>query len=149
MGGKERRSKKRSAASSKSTQLEPLVFFLDRSLGKEIIAGALRTAGADVRVHDDLFAQDARDLDWLPEVGKKGWTVLTKDSHIKHRLVEPTALLESGVRAFVLVSGNVTGPEMATIFVKALPRMTRFAAKHAPPFIAKVHRDGSIEIWIG
>src|SRR3989454_11055620 len=99
MGGKGRRSKKRSAASSKSKQLEPLVFFLDRSLGKEIIANALRAAGADVRIHDDLFAQDARDQDWLPEVGKNGWTVLTKDSHIKHRLVERTALLESGGRA--------------------------------------------------
>src|SRR2546430_17247371 len=99
MGGKGRRSKKRSAASLKSKQLEPLVFFLDRSLGKEIIANSLRAAGADVRIHDDLFAQDARDQDWLPEVGKNGWTDLTKDSHIKHRLVERTALLESGVRA--------------------------------------------------
>ena len=76
MGGKERRSKKRSAASSKSKQLEPLVFFLDRSLGKEIIATALRAAGADVRIHDDLFAQDARDQDWLPEVGTKGMDCL-------------------------------------------------------------------------
>jgi hypothetical protein len=149
MGGKGRRSKKRSVASSKSKQLEPLVFFLDRSLGKEIIADALRAAGADVRIHDDLFAQDARDQDWLPEVGKLGWTVLTKDSHIKHRLVERTALLESGVRAFVLVSGNLTGPEMAKIFVKALPGMNRFAAKHSPPFIAKIHRDSSIEAWVG
>jgi PIN domain-containing protein len=95
-----------------------------------------------------VFPQDARDLDWLPEVGKLGWTVLTKDSHIKHRLVERTALLESGVRAFVLVSGNLTGPEMAKIFVTALPKMTRFAAKHLPPFIAKIHRDGSVEAWV-
>jgi len=101
-----------------------------------------------VRIHDDLFAQDARDLDWLPEVGKQGWAVLTKDSHIKHRLVERTALLESGVRAFVLVSGNLTGPEMATIFIKALPGINRFAAKHSAPFIAKIHRDGSTEAWV-
>jgi hypothetical protein len=84
----------------------------------------------------------------VPEVGKLGWTVLTKDSHIKHRLVERTALLESGVRAFVLVSGNLTGLEMANIFVQALPRMNRFAAKHSPPFIAKIHRNGSIEAWV-
>ena len=142
------RSKKRSVASSKSKQLEPLVFFLDRSLGKEIIANALRAAGADVRIHDDLFPQDARDQDWLPEAGKKGWIVLTKDSHIKHRIIEWTALLESGARAFVLVSGNLTGPEMATIFVKALPGMNRLTAKHSPPFIAKIHRNASIEMWV-
>lgn len=110
---------------------------LDRSLGKEIIATALRAAGADVRIHDDLFAQDARDQDWLPEVGTKGWTVLTKDSHIKHRLVERTALLEAGVRAFVLVSGNITGSEMATIFVKALPSNEEVRGKALPSF----HRE--------
>jgi hypothetical protein len=122
--------------------------FWIRSLGKEIIANALRAAGAEVRIHDDLFAQDAQDEEWLPKVGKLGWTVLTKDSHIKHRLVERTALLESGVRAFVLVAGNLTGPEMADIFVKALPKMNRFAVKHLPPFIAKIHRDASIESWV-
>jgi predicted nuclease of predicted toxin-antitoxin system len=129
-------------------QPEPPVFFLDRSLGKKTIADALRAAGADVRIHDDLFSQDARDEEWLPKVGAMGWCVLTKDSHIKHRLVERTALMEAGVRAFVLVSGNLTGAEMAQIFVKALPRMRRFAAKHSPPFIAKVFRDSSIEMWV-
>jgi predicted nuclease of predicted toxin-antitoxin system len=148
MGSKGQRSKKRSAASSKSKQPEPLVFFLDRSLGKRIIAEALELAGADVRIHDDFFPQDARDEDWLPQVGENGWCVLTKDSHIKHRLVERTALMVSGVRAFVLVAGNLTGPEMAAIFVKALPRMSRFATKHSPPFIAKIHRDGSVEMWV-
>jgi uncharacterized protein with PIN domain len=66
----------------KSKQHKALVFFLDRSLGKKIIAEALRTAGADVRIHDDIFIQDAQDVEWLPEVGQKGWIVLTKDSHI-------------------------------------------------------------------
>lgn len=129
-------------------QLESLVFFLDRSLGKKTIAEALRAAGADVRIHDEFFSQDARDEDWLPQVGRNGWCVLTKDSRIKHRLIERTALMEAGVRAFILVSGNLTGQEMAQIFVKALPRMSRFALKHSPPFIAKIHRDGSVEMWV-
>ena len=56
--------------------------------------------------------------------------------------------MEAGVRAFVLVSGNLTGQEMAQIFVKALPRMIKFAVKHSPPLIAKIHRDGSVELWV-
>lgn len=40
-------------------------FYIDRCLGKSV-AAALRAAGADVRVHDDHFAQDARDEDWIP-----------------------------------------------------------------------------------
>jgi hypothetical protein len=52
------------------------------------------------------------------------------------------------VRAFILVSGNLSGQEMAQIFVKALPRMTRFASRNSPPFIAKIFRDGSVELWV-
>lgn len=132
----------------KSKRHEALVFFLDRSLGKKVIAEALRAAGADVRIHDDIFNQDAQDVEWLPEVGRKEWVVLTKDSHIRHRFVERMALISSGVRAFILVSGNLSGPEMAEIFVKALPRIRRFAIRHSPPFIAKILKDSSIEMWI-
>jgi hypothetical protein len=57
----------------------PVTFFLDRSLGKEIVAQALRAAGADVEIHDDHFPPDAKDEDWLTEVGSLGWIVLTKD----------------------------------------------------------------------
>ena len=55
------------------------VFFLDRSLGKHIIAEALRQAGQDVRIHDDHFRQDTTDEEWLRQVGGQGWIVLTKD----------------------------------------------------------------------
>lgn len=48
----------------------PVTFFLDRSLGKEIVAEALRVAGAHVEIHDDRFPPDAKDEDWLNEVGR-------------------------------------------------------------------------------
>jgi hypothetical protein len=35
------------------------VFFVDRSLGKHVVPGALRAAGARVEVHDDHFPQNA------------------------------------------------------------------------------------------
>lgn len=35
---------------------------------------------------------------------------------------------------------------MAQIFVKALPRSTRFLKNHTKPFIAKVVRDGSVSL---
>lgn len=62
--------KKRSGANSSSKLPEPLVFFLDRSLGKKKIADALRQAGERVGVHDDHFPPDAKDVDWLSGVGK-------------------------------------------------------------------------------
>ena len=46
------------------------------------------------------------------------------------------------VGAFILTSGDLQGEEMAQIFVKALPTISRFLAKHRKPFIAKVARSG-------
>ena len=54
-----RKSKKRSAASSKRP--ESFVFFLDRCLGRHVVADALKAAGAEVKVHADFFLEDAPD----------------------------------------------------------------------------------------
>lgn len=110
------------------------------------MADALRRAGVEVHVHDDLFPPDARDEDWLREVGRRGWVVLTKDDRIRYRTAERTVLLNAGVAAFTLVARNLRGAEMAEVFVKALPAIIRFAARNTPPFIAKVTRDGSVSM---
>src|SRR5688572_3484619 len=60
--------KKRSAASSSRRKPpEPLVFFIDRSLGRKKVPEALRAAGVEIRVHDELFPQGTLDVDWLRE----------------------------------------------------------------------------------
>lgn len=144
MNGK--RLKKPSVASLPSPP-ERLVFFVDRSLGRKVIPGALRGAGEEVRVHDDHFPQDAKDEMWLAEAGKSGWVVLTKDKHIRYRAAEILALRAANVRAFVLsASGDLSGAEVSQIFVKALPSMKRLCQRTAPPFIALVGRDGTVRL---
>src|SRR5262245_39472874 len=122
------RSRKPSAANS--TPPNPIVFFLDRNLGKKTIAEALRQVGAEVRVHDDHFSSSTIDEEWLSEVGRQGWIVLTKDARIRYREIERTALMNAGVGAFVLTAKNLQGSEMASVFVRALPAMTRFILRH-------------------
>jgi predicted nuclease of predicted toxin-antitoxin system len=138
------KSRKPSAANSPSKPHDPIVLFLDRNLGKKTIAAALHQAGATVQVHDDHFPPNARDEEWLSEVGRRGWVILTKDTRIRYREIERMALMNAGVRAFVLTAKNLQGSEMASVFVKALPAIRRFAARHAPPFIAKVTQSGII-----
>jgi hypothetical protein len=99
-----------------------------------------------VEVHDDHFLQDARDEEWLREVGQRGWIVLTRDDRIRHRLHERTALLQAGVRAFVLVRRSLSGLAMAEAFVQALPAMQRFVAQHQAPFIARVTQTGNVSL---
>jgi PIN like domain len=49
---------------------EPFSFFIDRSLGGAFVAAAIREVGHSIVVHDDEFESDARDVDWLREVGR-------------------------------------------------------------------------------
>ena len=143
MAANARKSKKRSAASSPSPP-ERLVFFTDENLGRQVVPQALRNAEEQVVVFRERFAGGTKDPVWLPEVGRNGWVLLTKDSRIRYRRNEMQALLSSGVRSFVLVSRNLPGSEMAEIFVKALPAIKRMCAHQRSPFIAHVHRDGKV-----
>lgn len=142
-------SKKPSDASLPSPP-EPLIFFIDRSLGRKVVPGALRAAGEEVRIHDEHFPQDAKDEIWLAGVGQNGWIVLTKDKHIRYRAAEIQALRAANVRAFVLTSrGDLTGAEVSQIFVKALPAIKRLCEKIAPPFVALVDRSGNVRVAPG
>ena len=105
---------------------------------------ALRDAGAQVEVHDDHFVPGALDEEWLPEIGRRGWVLITKDREIRYRATEREALLGAGVRAFVLRTRGLSGFENAQILVRALPGMVRFSTGNPPPFIAAVSPSGTV-----
>jgi hypothetical protein len=69
-----------------------ITFYIDRCLGNKLIVETLRSAGVTVEIHDDHFAKDAPDLDWIPEIGKRGWVVLTKDARIGTNQLERLAV---------------------------------------------------------
>ena len=50
------------------------------------MAGILRAADLKVEVHDDHFAQDAPDPEWLAAVGKNNWIVITRDERIRYNV---------------------------------------------------------------
>lgn len=121
---------------------------MDRALGTVTVAEGLREAACDVEIHDRHFAQDAKDTEWLAEVGRRGWVVLTKDHHIRTRQGELIALLSAGVAAFVLTAGDLSGPEMSQAFVKALPKMRRMLMGQSRPFIARVSPGGVVTLIV-
>lgn len=119
-----------------------LVFFIDRSLGRKQVAEALREVGGTVEVHDDHFPQTTPDVDWLAEVGRRGWVVLSKDERIRRNRIEREALEAAHVRAFFLTQQDITGQEMANLFRDALPGMTNRAISQPAPFIFTISRSG-------
>jgi hypothetical protein len=110
------------------------------------VAAALQAAGQTVIIHDDIFPQDAEDTTWLPEVARRGWAVLTKDRHIRTRRTEVAELVAAGVAAFVITKADMSGDEMASAFVAALPSMQRMLARKPRPFIARVSSGGLLEM---
>jgi predicted nuclease of predicted toxin-antitoxin system len=122
------------------------IFFIDWCLGKSV-ANALIEAGAQVEHHGDYFAQNTPDPEWLKVVGDRGWVVLTKDGAIGTNVLESRAIARAGSRVFILVSGNLSRQQMSALFVGVLPKLTKFNQGNQAPFIAKIYKDGRVELW--
>jgi len=115
-------------------------------LGQKVIAQKLGQSGVVVEIHDDHFPQNAQDEDWISEVGKRGWVVLTKDDRIRYRPAALDAYRRHNVRVFIFGTGEMKAQEMADAFVKALPKICRFAVRKTAPFFARISRSGGVSI---
>lgn len=129
------------------SEAESVTFFIDRCLGKKIIVETLRSADISIEIHDEHFSKNAPDIDWIPEVGKRGWMILTKDANIGKNQLERLTVADAKVGMFVLASQNLSGTDMAAIFLKAMPEMNKFIHNNTIPFIAKVYQGGTVKPW--
>jgi PIN domain-containing protein len=120
-----------------------LTFFLDRQIGKYVVAAALRGAGANVEIHDDHFAQATPDLDWIPVVGARGWVLITKDQNIRRNRLERAAYEAAGLRGFIVTGKDMGGAELAELLVACLPRMARNATGASGPLLYTISRTGT------
>lgn len=64
---------------------------------------------------------------------------------MQYNEIEKLAITNARVKLFILVRGDLSRQEMASIFVKALPAIGRINKNNAPPFIAKIYRDGTVQ----
>lgn len=127
---------------------EPFEWFVDRSLGRNVVIEALRAAGETAHAHDDHFARDTPDEDWLRQVGRRGWVVLTKDKDIRRNELERRALVGANVACFMLGHGNLSGPRMGEVFVGALPLMRRALRRFSTPVVATVTVAGRVRVLL-
>jgi hypothetical protein len=135
------------------SQPDDPIFFLDRCLGKKIVAERLRSSGLRVEVHADHFPQtesspEEHDGTWLVTAGRKGWVILTKDEKIRRNQIELAALLSARAPTFASTAGNLTGDQLADSFLAAMPQIRRFLKRHRPPFVATVSRLGAVRMLL-
>jgi hypothetical protein len=124
---------------------EPFTWFIDRSLGRRIVAD-LRVAGFQVEEHATHFEDDAPDVDWLGEAGRRGWVVLTKDKAVRRNALELTAIRVSGVACFSLGHGSLKAEQMAQAFIAARRRMEKVLRRFEPPMTAAVTATGHVRV---
>ena len=121
-----------------------MIHFVDRSLGRKT-PRALKAREYDVIAHDDVFAQNTDDEHWLPEVGRRGWIVLTKDDHIRFRPAERDALITFKVGCFTMMRRNDTWEQPRDSLLLAWPRIEEIGTSETRPFIYAIYQDGSIQ----
>jgi hypothetical protein len=127
------------------------IFFTDRDLGKQF-PNILKENGISVERHCDHFEDDAKDEDWLSEIGSRGWYVITRDKNIRYKPNEKAAVERFNVGLFILI-GDIKHIDLAYNFVNTYPRIIKFIEKNSCPFIAKIYRpekkrkSGRVTIW--
>ena len=121
------------------------VLFLDRNLGKHVIADELRSAGICCEVHDDHLPIDAPDEDWIALAGRNGWIALTKDNNIRYRYAQLDSIRRNATRIIIIRAKNATGLEIAQLLLKGINGIYRFHSSEDAPLVAAINRDGRIK----
>ncbi len=112
-----------------------------------LVRDELRKAGVRVELFASYYHHDTPDEVWLKDIGERGWVVLMRDKKIGKRFLELDALLDGGVKAFALVAGQLKDVDNAAILIKAFPKILDAIEANDFPFIAKVFRDSTVEVW--
>lgn len=106
----------------------------------------LRDAGLKVVSHHVRFRHNTEDEAWLEVVGEKKWIVLTRDKMIGRRKLQLDALFNAKVKAFVLVTDDLTDAQNADIIIKLIEKIFEMIEENRIPFIAKIRKD-AVVLW--
>jgi hypothetical protein len=125
--------------------LAEFVLFLDENhCRNRHLIEAIVEFGILCEKHLDHFDPGAPDVEWLPIIAKRGWSLLTTDARIKTNFLEKEAVRINKVRMFYFSRNNLAGFQMGQALRKALPNMARIVSEQAPPFTASISRAGEV-----
>jgi hypothetical protein len=119
------------------------VIFFDRSVPKGV-ADALKQVREDVCWLEDVFEEGwIKDREWIPEIGARGWLVISKDKKIRTRQEERRAVRENNLGCFIL---NYKQPlnrwEILKLVASSLDEMEEKFASTPRPFMYLIDRNG-------
>lgn len=114
------------------------MLFFDRNLGRSI-PDALALLRVPAEKHLSHFAHDAPDEDWLPEVGKRGWVVVTRDNLLRNQMAL-AAIVDHSVGCFLL-PGVASRPRWYAmrIIARHWDQIERMMETAERPFVCKLY----------
>ena len=115
--------------------------FFDENLGKQLARG-LKGFGEDAVHLTEVFPSGTPDLEWLPYVAKKGYTLFTVDKRIRRRPLERAIIKEHKIGAFFLAGKTMSRWNYIRQIVRAWHKIED-AAKDEPPFAYQVNMHGT------
>jgi hypothetical protein len=136
-------------AAERQSGLADLVLFLDENhcRNRRLIA-VLEAASVQYVSHLDRFAPGTPDTEWLPEIARAGWCLLTSDVRIRYNQLERKAVQDHKIRMFCFSRNNLSGLDMAYALEKALPQMRYLSQEEPAPFIAAITRAGEVSVRV-
>jgi PIN like domain len=124
-----------------------VTFFFDNTFPPQL-AVILRALKVDARHLQDDFPPDTADVDWLPEVGRREWVVVTGDRRITKKPPERKALEEANVIAVFMAKGFTSKQifDLVSSFIKWWPDIERAVSRVKPGTSLEVSVNGKVDI---
>lgn len=94
-----------------------LTLFVDRDQWSRRPDAAWREALIPFVAHREHFAGNTPDVEWIAEVDRRGWAVLTRDQEIRRRPNELDAVRAARIHLFALTLGKLSADETAALCI--------------------------------
>ncbi len=124
-----------------------MTYFFDNTFPPRL-AEIIKILGVDTHHLQDDFPPGTLDVDWIPEVGKRGWVVITGDRGISKKPAERKALEEANVISVFMAKGFTTKPifELVSLFIKWWPDIEHAVERVKPGTSLEVNPNGKVDL---
>lgn len=116
------------------------MLFLDATHQSKILATLLRDLDVRVEVHKRHFRPDAPDPEWIADVTRRGWVIISGDKGIREDGINRHAVIKARAKVFMLADTNSRGAEWAASLVVARNTILRIAEQNNGPFYCAVDK---------
>ncbi|MGH7729163.1 MAG: hypothetical protein ACREQC_06285 [Candidatus Binataceae bacterium] len=125
-----------------------MTFFLDSTFPPQL-AKILALLGVDAKHLTDEFPAETPDVTWIPQIGQRGWTLVTGDRGISRKPAERKALEEANVVSIFMAKGFTSKPlfEQVSLVIRSWPEIQRAVEQVKPGTSLQISPNGKVVLW--